>query len=90
MRGIQNPAWVQCLFHSPMQRAHFARHRQRPPRFLCQANAVFARDDAAPIAFGQQVEDYACVYTSRVSNFLAYSPLRYFRSPRDHMPHELV
>ena len=40
--------------------------------------------------FGQQVEDYACVYTSRVSNFLSYSPLRYFRSPRDHMPHELV
>jgi HAD superfamily 5'-nucleotidase-like hydrolase len=40
--------------------------------------------------FGEQVESYACVYTSRVSNFLAYSPLRYFRSPRDHMPHELV
>ncbi len=39
--------------------------------------------------FGEQVEDYACVYTSRVSNFLAYSPLRYFRSPRDYMPHEL-
>jgi len=39
--------------------------------------------------FGEQVEDYACIYTSRVSNFLAYSPLQYFRSPRDHMPHEL-
>ena len=39
--------------------------------------------------FGEQVEDYACLYTSRVSNFLAYSPLYYFRSPRDHMPHEL-
>ncbi|MSP59797.1 MAG: HAD family hydrolase [Myxococcales bacterium] len=39
--------------------------------------------------FGEQVEDYACVYTSRVSNFVSYSPLRYFRSPRDHMPHEL-
>lgn len=39
--------------------------------------------------FGEQVEDYACVYTSRVSNLLAYSPLYYFRSPRDHMPHEL-
>lgn len=38
--------------------------------------------------FGQQVEDYACVYTSRVSNFLAYSPLRNFRSPRDFMSHE--
>jgi 5'-nucleotidase len=39
--------------------------------------------------FGEQVEDYACLYTSRVSNFLAYSPLRYFRAPRDKMPHEL-
>ena len=38
----------------------------------------------------QQVEDYACVYTSRVSNFLAYSPLRHFRTPRAQMPHELV
>lgn len=39
---------------------------------------------------GQQVEDYACLYTSRVSNFLAYSPFQYFRSPRDHLPHERV
>jgi HAD superfamily 5'-nucleotidase-like hydrolase len=39
--------------------------------------------------FGEQVEDYACLYTSRVSNFLAYSPLRYFRAPRTKMPHEL-
>jgi len=39
---------------------------------------------------GQQVEDYACLYTSRVSNFLTYSPLQYFRSPRDHLPHERV
>lgn len=39
--------------------------------------------------FGEQVGDYACLYTSRVSNFLAYSPLRYFRSPRDYMPHEV-
>jgi len=38
--------------------------------------------------FGEQVEDYACLYTSRVSNFLSYSPLQYFRAPRDHMPHE--
>jgi hypothetical protein len=38
--------------------------------------------------FGEQVEDYACVYTSRVSNFLFYSPLQYLRGPRDHMPHE--
>ena len=38
--------------------------------------------------FGEQVEDYACIYTSRVSNFRFYSPNRHFRGPRDRMPHE--
>jgi len=38
--------------------------------------------------FGEQVEQYACLYTSRVSNFLQYSPMQYFRSPRELMPHE--
>lgn len=38
--------------------------------------------------FGGQVGDYADVYTSRVSNFLSYSPVQYFRSPREVMPHE--
>lgn len=38
--------------------------------------------------FGEQVEAYACVYTSRVSNFRYYSPMQYFRGPRDRMPHE--
>ncbi|WP_428263793.1 HAD-IG family 5'-nucleotidase [Haliangium sp.] len=39
--------------------------------------------------FGEQVSDYADLYTSRVSNFLAYSPLRYFRAPRRLMPHDV-
>jgi HAD superfamily 5'-nucleotidase-like hydrolase len=39
--------------------------------------------------FGDQVEEYACLYTSKVSNFFFYSPLQSFRSPRDLMPHEL-
>ena len=39
--------------------------------------------------FGEQVNDYADLYTSRVSNFGPYSPLRYFRSPRRPMPHEI-
>jgi HAD superfamily 5'-nucleotidase-like hydrolase len=38
--------------------------------------------------FGEQVEDYACIYTSRVSNFLFYSPMHYYRSRRAAMPHE--
>ncbi len=38
--------------------------------------------------FGKQVSNYADLYTSRVSNFLSYSPVRYFRAPRQLMPHE--
>ncbi len=38
--------------------------------------------------FGDQVEQYACLYTGRVSNLLSYSPTYYFRGPRDRMPHE--
>lgn len=40
--------------------------------------------------FGEQVEQYACLYTSRVSNFGFYSPLHYYRSQRELMPHENV
>jgi len=40
-------------------------------------------------SFGDQVEEYACVYTSRVSNFLQYSPQQHYRSPRDVMAHEI-
>jgi 5'-nucleotidase len=38
--------------------------------------------------FGAQVEQYACLYTSRVSNLLNVSPSQYLRSPRELMPHE--
>jgi HAD superfamily 5'-nucleotidase-like hydrolase len=38
--------------------------------------------------FGEQVEVYACLYTSRASNLVYYSPMQYFRSPRAMMPHE--
>ncbi|MBM4374628.1 MAG: HAD-IG family 5'-nucleotidase [Deltaproteobacteria bacterium] len=39
--------------------------------------------------FGAQVDEYACVYTSRVSNLLPYSPHQHFRSPHNQMHHEL-
>ena len=48
--------------------------------------SVFAeRYDAS--FFGAQLENYACLYTSRVSNFLFVSPHRYFRAPHGAMPH---
>jgi 5'-nucleotidase len=37
--------------------------------------------------FGSQVEFYACIYTSRVSNFLFVSPAKYFISPHGSLPH---
>jgi len=37
--------------------------------------------------FGSQVESYACIYTSRVSNLLHVSPAKYFISPHNKMPH---
>lgn len=38
--------------------------------------------------FGEQVAEYACLYTSRVTNFAHYSAHQYFRSRRDLMAHE--
>jgi hypothetical protein len=38
---------------------------------------------------GEQIEDYACIYTSRASNFIFYSPMQYFRVLRRAMPHEV-
>ncbi len=39
--------------------------------------------------FASQLESYACLYTSRVSNFAFYGTNRYFRVSEDPMMHEL-
>jgi HAD superfamily 5'-nucleotidase-like hydrolase len=38
--------------------------------------------------FGEQIRDYACIYTSRVSNFLLYPADYTFKAMREHMSHE--
>lgn len=40
--------------------------------------------------FAAQVENYACLYTSRLTNLINYSPNFSFRSTRDFMPHDFV
>ena len=40
--------------------------------------------------FGSQMRGYADTYTSRVTNLLQYSPVHYFRAPRDLMSHDYV
>lgn len=39
-------------------------------------------------AFAEQIRDYACIYTSAVSNFNFYSTQTYFQSTSNPMPHE--
>jgi FMN phosphatase YigB (HAD superfamily) len=39
--------------------------------------------------FGHQLKDFACLYTSRVSNFLHYPMAYYFQSPIGYMPHDI-
>jgi hypothetical protein len=38
--------------------------------------------------FGNQVAYYADIYTSRVTNLLQYSPVHFFRAPREWMSHD--
>jgi len=45
-----------------------------------------AGNDKSRLAF--QMERYADVYTSRVSNFQRYTPFVYLRSPRGSLPHD--
>jgi len=39
--------------------------------------------------FAQQLETYACLYTSKVSNLRFYSPFKRFTSPHEILPHDL-
>jgi len=39
--------------------------------------------------FGHQLKDFACLYTSRVSNFLHYPWNYYYQSPVGYMPHDI-
>ncbi len=63
--------------------------RQLEERFNPYWGLIFKQGNENTI-FGEQVEDYACLYTSRVSNFLNYSPVHYFRAPRQTLPHERI
>ena len=47
------------------------------------------REQQETSRFGHQVKDFACLYMTRVSNFLLYNPNHYFRSAAERMPHEL-
>ncbi len=49
--------------------------------------SLFKQADSKSL-FGSQVDDFACVYTSRASNFAFYGSDHYYRVLRDSMNHE--
>jgi len=46
------------------------------------------KEGRAASRFGAQVKNFACIYTSRVSNFRAYPTDRFFVNPGERMAHE--
>ena len=64
--------------------------------FLAQAAAAQGNDAWGPLMragvdkslFARQVEKYADVYTSRVSNFATATPYGYLRAARGSLPHD--
>ena len=48
----------------------------------------FFKQGAIMTRFASQLETYACLYTSRVGNFLYYGSQHYFRVVADPMMHE--
>ncbi|MEE8138195.1 MAG: HAD-IG family 5'-nucleotidase [Thermoanaerobaculia bacterium] len=49
----------------------------------------FFKQGSSKTRFASQLENYACLYTSRASNFVFYGSRHYFRLTRDPMMHEL-
>ncbi len=49
----------------------------------------FFKQGSSKTRFASQLETYACLYTSRVANFVFYGTDQYFRVTRDPMVHEL-
>lgn len=66
-----------------------ARHEEAILRSFNPLFGMLFKEHHEHSLFGAQMEEYACIYTSRVSNMSLYSPMEYFRSPRDLLPHEI-
>lgn len=71
-----HPTWGQ-LFKAGFQESRFAQQVVRR-LLLC----------ACGVTCVWQIEDYACVYSSRASNLGLASPRRPYRPVRDKMPHD--
>ena len=73
--------------HKAMRR-HAARLQSRLSRTINPYWGSLFKQGANKSLFGSQVDDFACVYTSRARNFAHYGSRHYFRVDADPMMHE--
>ncbi len=72
-------------------RALRARVRDLEARIAMRHNPTWGsvfREGGSKSLFGSQVEDFACLYTSRVANFALYGTHHFFRVLEDPLAHE--
>ena len=69
--------------------AEYSRLREIVDRSFHPYWGSLLKQDNELSIFGLQVETYADVYMRRVTSLRNYSPMQFFRSPHDLMPHEL-
>ena len=70
-------------------RHHASRLQQRISKAINPYWGSLFKQGSNKSLFGSQVNDFACVYTSRVSNFGFYGSHHYFRVMLDSMMHEV-
>jgi HAD superfamily 5'-nucleotidase-like hydrolase len=69
--------------------AEYSRLREVVDRSFHPYWGSLLKQDNELSIFGLQVETYADVYMRRATSLRHYSPMQFFRSPHDLMPHEL-
>lgn len=80
-------------FAAPQPHSTADQRRQHDEAYAARFNkhwGMVFKENSCNSRFGEQVAQYACLYTSRVSNFLHYSTDHYFTAPPDRLPHEHV
>lgn len=80
LQGLERQALVLRQRIEAQERAIYLAHNPRWGRLFKEFGTLSR--------FGRQVKTFACIYTSRVSNFLGYPPDHYFAAAEDWMPHE--
>jgi hypothetical protein len=73
--------------HRTLRRLTGELEEQVATRFNPTWGSVFKQGGSQSL-FGSQVDDFSCIYTSRVANFAHYGTNHYFRVLKDPMAHD--